>query len=1070
MGKNYFASILLGLASVFLLAAQIGTEGAFFGTVTDTSGSSVPGAVVTVTHLGTGLSKQVVTDTDGTFSLFALPIGKYTVSVKANGFKTWQMTDAELTVGDRSRLSPVLTVGEITEAVSVTANAELLQTEKSDVESVVQMQQIRELPLDTRNPLALVSLVPGMRYVSTETGGERGTYVQGQGVRQNKTEFTLDGFISNAPMDEGGTGIPNVDAVAEFSVEMNFSAENGRDPMQVKVATKSGTNEFHGSVWEFNQNDAYNARNTFALSTPRVRYNQFGGAVGGPIFRNKTFFYGNFQGTVIHNAQVFNSQAVTPAMEKGDFSALAHPITDPLNGNAPFAGKQIPSTRINPASTYFLPILMVANSPGGLFKTNAGTVNDTWEGTGRIDHQITSMQRIYGRYVAVREPSTLLGYAPSAVTSDLVSQQNVGVNYTWTMSPRTVLTLGGGFLRTRESYTNPSLGVNNDALSAGIQGFPTAGREKWIGPPNINFGSGYTGISYAGWGVPGALYGGDYNGQAEVHMNRGTHTIAAGMDYTDVHTYGDHGSCCVRGTFNFTNLYTGDGFADYLLGYTSSSSKNAPLAAFGTDHAPYTAFYVNDSWRIRPNFSLDLGLRYEYWYGRHDAHDAASTWDPVLQKVIASNQSNGNINLNAFLTTPGIAAATASLWETARQAGYPDSLWKGNGNWGPHVGLVYRPANSQRFVIRGGYGLYYNAMTGNRSASAAANLPFWGVESISYGLTQLQNWQTVWSSDPNSYGIFSIGESQDPRIRAARTNEWNLSLQTALPQQTALTLSYIGNKVDRDVVLMPYNAPPVGPNANLQADRPDPLIGSITRLENTGRSWYHALQVKLERRFAAGLSYTFAYTWSHTMGLNANGVDEGTSILAHSPTWYNRGPTPYDFRQLQAATLLWEIPFGRGRRLHSNAGAVLDAVAGGWNFMVLETARSGAPFSISGGYANLGDGDSSRADIIGNPSIANPSPAAWFNTAAFQKPALYTFGSAPLGVLDGPGFVQFNTALSKNFRLTERKQLQLRGEAFNALNHVNYGNPTANIASSLFGRITSASTARYMQLGLKFLF
>ena len=250
MGKIYFVPILLGLASA-VLSAQVSTDGAFFGTVTDTTGSSVPGAVVAATHLGTGFSKQTATDTQGTFNLFALPIGKYSVTVKAHGFKTWQLAEVELTVGDRSRLSPELTVGEINESVAVTENAELLQTEKSSVESVVQLQQIRELPLDTRNPLALVALVPGMRYVSTQSGGERGTYVQGQGLRQNKTEFTLDGFISNAPMDEGGTGIPNVDAVAEFSVEMNFSAENGRDPMQVKVATKSGTNEFHGSAWEF---------------------------------------------------------------------------------------------------------------------------------------------------------------------------------------------------------------------------------------------------------------------------------------------------------------------------------------------------------------------------------------------------------------------------------------------------------------------------------------------------------------------------------------------------------------------------------------------------------------------------------------------------------------------------------------------------------------------------------------------------------------------------------------------------------------------------------------------------
>ena len=581
------------------------------------------------------------------------------------------------------------------ESISVTSDAELLQqrqqTEKSDVETVVQMQQIRQLPLDTRNPLALVSLVPGMHWVNTQSGGERATYVQGQGLRDNKTSFQLDGVSSNAPMDEGGTGIPNVDAVAEFSVEtLNFSAENGRDPVQVHIATKSGGNEFHGAAWEFNQNDAYNARNTFAVSTPRVRRNQFGADIGGPVKRNKTFFFANFEGTVIHNAQIWNTQAVTGAMKQGDFSALSTTIIDPLT-KTPFAGNVVPQNRISSASAYFLPKLLQANSANGLFRANTGTVNDTWEGTGRVDHQITDAQRIYGRYVTVREPSTLLGYAPTAVTNDRVEQHNVAVNYAWTLSPNTVFTAGGGMLRTRESYTNPDLGKNNDALSAGIQGFPTAGREKWIGPPNINFGSGYQGISYAGWGVPGALYGGVYNGKAEVHHTHGSHTLAAGIEYADVHTYGDHGSCCVRGTFGFGNLYTGDGFADYLLGYTSSSSRNAPLAAFGTDRAPYTGIYVNDEWRLRSNLSLQLGLRYERWFARHDSRNAASSWDPALQKVIAANQANGSINMSAFLTTPNVAAATANIWVTARQAGYPDGLWEGNGNWAPRIGAVYRP-------------------------------------------------------------------------------------------------------------------------------------------------------------------------------------------------------------------------------------------------------------------------------------------------------------------------------------------------------------------------------------------
>ncbi len=1067
---------IVSLACLCLLVAgltgwaQIGTEGAFFGTVTDSSGSSVPGAEVAATHIAKGLVKRTVTDAEGNFSLLSLPIGRYSITVKATGFKTWEVSPVELTVGDRSRVSPVLTVGEISESVSVTANAELLQTEKSSAETVVQMQQIRELPLATRNPLALVSLVPGMRWDSTQTGGERATYVQGQGLRNNKTLFQLDGLTSNAPMDEGGTGMPNVDTVAEFSVEtLNFSAENGRDPIQVKVATKSGTNELHGAVWEFLQNDALNARNTFATKPSRVRRNQFGAAAGGPVIRNKTFFFGSFEGTVIHNEQIWNTQAVTPAMKQGDFSALGRAIIDPLT-KSPFPGNMIPASRFSAASKYFLPKLLEANSPGGLFRTNAGTVNDTWEGTGRVDHQITDSQRIYGRYVTIRQPSTLLGYTPSVVTDDLVTQHNIGVNYTWTMSSNTVLTLLGGMLRTKENYTNPELGVNNDALSAGIQGFPTQGREQWIGPPNLNIGSGYQGIYYSGWGAPGSLWGSVYNSKADLRHFRGAHTMSAGFEFGDSHTYGDHGSCCVRGTYNFNNLYTNDGFADFLLGYTSSSSRNAPLAEFGTDRAPYTGFYFNDSWRLRQNLTIDVGLRYEHWYARHNLREATSTWDPNLQKVVAAVEGNGQINMNAFLNTPNVAQATAAVWTTSREAGYSDGLMEGTGNWAPRVGVVYRPFPQHQIVFRAAYGLFYNSFTGNRSASSAANLPFWGVESLGFGLSELQPWETVWSADPNAFGIFSIGEAVDPRLKAARTQEWNFTVQTALPWKSALTVSYVGTNVDREVIFFPYNAPTVGPHTNLQADRPNPLIGSVQRLDNYGRNWYNALQVKAERRFADGISFTMSYSFSRSMGEASGGTGEYTSILAYSPAWYNRGRTEFDFRHVEFATVLWELPMGRGRRFQTSANRFTDALIGGWDLTFTQQARSGAPLSISGGYSNLGNGDGTRADIIGSPAISDPSPQLWFNTAAFAKPALYTWGSSPIGIIEGPGSLQFNTALSKRFRIVENKELQFRWEAFNALNRVNYNNPSTNVTSTLFGRITGAGSARYMQLALKLLF
>src|SRR6185312_11443513 len=270
------------LTGASILLAQVSTQGSILGTVVDSSGAVIPGAQVIATNLDTGLIKRDVTDPSGNFEILALPIGNYSVAVTAQGFKTWALAKMELTVGERSRISPTLQVGDVSEQVSVESSGGLLQTESSDVQTVIQMQQIRELPLSQRNPVALVSLAPGMRYLGSG-GPERGSTVQGMGTRDNQTEFQLDGLNSNAAMDEGGMAIPNVDAIAEFSVETNsFSAESGRDPVQVILVTKSGSNAFHGAAWEFLQNDVLNARNTFALTVPKLRRNQYGFAAGGP--------------------------------------------------------------------------------------------------------------------------------------------------------------------------------------------------------------------------------------------------------------------------------------------------------------------------------------------------------------------------------------------------------------------------------------------------------------------------------------------------------------------------------------------------------------------------------------------------------------------------------------------------------------------------------------------------------------------------------------------------------------------------------------------------------------------
>lgn len=1066
---------LVAIALTFFMGAalfaQVGTEGSFFGTVMDSSGANVPGAEITVKNLATGLTKTVTADAAGSFNILSLPIGPYSVAVTAHGFKKWELTSTELNVGDRDRISPVLNVGEVTETVSVSSTADVLQTEKAAVETVVQMQQIRELPLDTRNPLALVALVPGMRLDSVQNGGERGTYMQGQGLRANKTAFQLDGINSNAPMDEGGTAMPNVDAVAEFNVQAtNFSAESGRDPMQVLVVTKSGTNSFHGSVWEFLQNDELNARNAFAVSKNRVRYNQFGATFGGPIVRNKTFFFASFQGTVQRNAQVYNSLGVTPAMKTGDFSALSKQIRNPFANNAPFPGNRIPANLINPASSYFLPYILEPNSANGFFRSNASAANDTWEGNFRVDHQITDAQRIYGRFVTIRQPQTRLGYnpSPSITGNDDVKQYNIGVNYTWTISPNTLLTASGGTMRTRESYSNSNLGKQNDVELAGIQGIPTAGREAWIGPPDIFFGSGYTGVSFpGGWGVPGGLWGDAYNAKVGITHIRGKHTLAAGFEYGDWRTYASHGSQAPRGQFYFQNLYTNDGFADYLLGLASASNRNDPLSFFGVDRAPYNGYYLQDTWRALPNLTFDLGIRYERWLAHHNVNNVSSTWDPERNIVVTAVDSSGKPNLNAFPVTPFLAAATQGLWTTSTDVGYPRGLYQPNGNWAPRLGVVYRPFGGRDIVVRGGYGIYYNSYTGNRGGSTI-NVPHWSLESKAISPNTLQNWQTLWPADPTSFSAFQI-YAPLYNIRPARTHEWNVSLQTALPFRTALTLSYVGTRVGNEVGASQYNTPSIGFHTNLQADRPFPAYSGIQIYQNLGKTWYHALQTKLERRFADGLSFTFAYSFSRTMGANFP-TGETDSLVPYSPDWYNRGRTAFDYRHIEYATLVWELPVGRSRKYLSGMNRGGDALIGGWQLAFTQQARSGAPLSISGGTPNLGNGYGARADVIGDPGISNPSPSAWFNTSAFATPALYTFGNSGIGLLEGPGAFQLNTSLSKNFYLTEQKFFQFRWEAYNLTNRVNYNNPNSTFTDGNFGRITVAQPARYMQVALKFIF
>jgi hypothetical protein len=1049
-----------------MLLGQTGTQGSILGTVQDATAAVVPDAEVVVTNLDTGLRQSARTDAAGNFEILALPVGRYSVSITARGFKTWTLTQTAITVGVRSRISPVLEVGQVSEQVTVEATAELLQTERSGVQTVVQMQQIRELPLSTRNPVVLVNLVPGMRFTG-QGGPERGSTVQGLGVRNNQTEFQVDGLNANAAMDEGGMGIPNVDTIAEFNVETSsFSAENGRNPLQVLLVTKSGTNQFHGALWEFFQNDYLNARNAYALTVPKLRRNQFGGAVGGPIIKNRTFFFGSFQGTPVRSDRIYNSTVVSQAMLRGDFSALSKQIIDPQTGR-PFPGNIIPENRFSSASKFFFPYLLLPNSPDGRFRAVAPTRNDTYEYVARIDHQITDNQRIYGRWVVQDYNVVSPDYTPSVTSDDTNLQHNIGVTYTYAITPALLLTASAGHLRSDNRFTSPNAGIENLVEQAGIQGIPTAGREEFVGIPNVGI-TGYTGFSTP-WGVPGRLWSNVRNGKGSLNWIRGAHSLSFGYEYNDRSVYGEHGSHSPRGSFDFNSQYTGDGFADFLLGLTSGTRRNYPLHAFGLKHSPYSGAFVQDFWKLRPNLTISLGLRFERWHAKELNNGNGSTFDPKIGKVIAGVDNDGNVDLSAQPVAPYLSAATAGLWIPATEAGVPNGLFEPNNHFAPRIGLTWRPLASRDLVIRGGYGTYYNGFTGNRAASSIVGLPYWTWEAKSFSALAQQRWETAWPADPQSFIQPSVGEAPAWNIDEAQTHEWNLSVQTGLPFRSALTIAYVGMRMNDQVALHAYNEVAPGIYPNLQAAKPYPAFGEINVVENLGKSWYNGLQLKWERRFADGLSFMASYAFGKNLSDNLP-TNEYDRLIPFAPEGYNRGRLSWDRTHILFVNAVYELPFGRGRAHANNLHRVADLLIGGWQISGLNSFTSGTPLSVSVPGATLGNGWGTRADLIGEPTLAEPTTGRWFNTGAFVAPARYSWGNSGLGILEGPGSHVLDLGLMKNFYVTESKYFQFRGEAFNALNHVNLNNPNTTFGTADFGRITGAGGARTLQLGLKFLF
>jgi hypothetical protein len=1048
------------------------------GRVSDATAAAVENAKVTAENTATGLRRETTTNSSGDYELPLLPItGRYDLSISKTGFQTYQLSGIELQVDQQARYDVALTVGNIAERISVTAEAPIVNTEMGSIGQVIPNRTIVDLPLNGRNFVQLATLLPDT--VRGPNGQQTGnTTIAVSGGRFGKTEFLLDGISDSDQLFDGVTLTPSVDAIQEFRVQQNsFSSEYGRGDSVVLATIKGGTNEFHGALFEFLRNDKLDSRNFFARSKDPYRQNQFGASAGGPILKDRTFFFLNYEGTRIRRGLTFNSVVPSTAFAQGNFSSVSTQIRDPLTGD-PFPGNLIPSNRIDPSTAFFLKFYPPPNTAQGTFVYSAPFSSNVDQGNVRIDQAIGSRDSLFGRYsinnLSAFNPGNFPGQGGF---SQELRSQNAVLTYTHLFTPTTLNELRLGYTRMKNSNLPEGLG-NNYTAQAGIGGFEQTSL-NFPGFPNFSI-SGFTGINGRTF-QPIINPTNMYQIIDNFSLIRGRHTIKVGADLRK-YDLSSTNAAFSRGSFSFNGTYSGNAFADYLLGYPSSGSRSFPRNFFGMYETRYH-FYVQDDFKVTPNLTLNLGLRYELNIQPTPKLGQAADFDFITGKWIVATYK-GSINL----TTQQVAQFAYPVYKdqivTTDQAGLPNKLFYNDYNdFAPRIGFAWRPLGNNRTVIRGGYGIFYLLTSGNNIVSAPIiNVPFILDESKLQPTAngrptlQIQNFFPPFStsasfSTPLTYGV-------NPHMRTPYLHEWNFAVQREIVPNLSLEISYVANKGTHLEEAFPQNlAPPSATDLRpFQQRRPRPDLGTGQFYDNSGNSNYNALNVRLEKRFSRGVYFLLGYAWGKAIDVNSS--DQGP-VNADNP--FNlrtmRGPSDLDVTHRFVGSFGVELPFGRGRALGSGMPRAADLIVGGWQVSGIATFQSGMPFTpvISADPANVGFTYGRRPDVIGTGHVDNPGPGRWFNPADFKLPAQYTIGNAGRNILRGPGVNNWDLSILKNFHFTERIYLQFRTELFNAFNHTQFNTPaagssTVTIDTATAGQLFSARDPRIMQFGMKLYF
>ncbi len=1081
MGK-LFSKFLLFAVALALAAVAYGqtVTGSIVGTVRDAAGAPVGDAKVVIVNEGTNAEFLATTNEAGDYTAPVLPSGTYTIKVEVSGFRPNVIKGVTLLANRSVRQDIALQIGQLQQTVEVVAAAPVVNSENATIGNVMQSRQITTLPLNGRMLDRLIRISAGVTTDSASNPRVAGSSYWG-GV-----QFNVDGAAFNDPGNGGGAysyrhgmaTLPSVDTVSEFKIDSNNQKAEYEGAASVTIVTKSGSNQIHGSAFEFNRNKAYTARNFFAPTNPPFNRNEFGFTVGGPIIRDKTFFFGGYEGLRERSSNTYTLSVGTAAERAGNFTGL-RPIIDPLSGAA-FPNNQIPADRIDARAKALIDRVQLPNTAGtGV----AGTINNLAVNVPnkfdinryflRIDHHFSSKDQISGNFNSSKGDPY---FVAQAYPLGYGSWENGGFdtkvwNLTWNrnFSPSVLNEARFGYLY----HGSMRLGMNTDFDPRSL--FPDLSSQLPVGGlPNININNH---VSIGDYG--GSDRGKQFTRQIVDNLTfiLGKHTFKTGINISNFRVssppaaFGLISGAAQNasfGRFDFTGRFTSGGgtaspehaFADFLLGYPNTTYRSSPSAVNLFYNTAYAA-YIQDDYQVSSRFTLSYGVRYFLQTTWKERDQAQANFDFATGKLVIPRSSLPP------QADPRLAAAYPIVTDPNFDIQKPDT-----NNFAPRIGFAFRPFGDNKTVIRGGAGFYYNMLPvyiGFRQMGFT-NPPFLLAETFESAagptpsLTLARPFPGAGALSPNP--AITIVENQ---IKNSVSQQWNLTFEREIAGSLGVRASYVGNKTS--------NLPFYNDNINLsrqqvagalQPVRPYQPWSDINYLHFAGDSTLHQLQLEAIKRYSYGLNFQLEYSWNRSL--------DNTPIVGGPQDPYNaaadRGNSDQIRRHIFSAAYSYELPFGQGKALLSNASGFTNKIVGGWSVAGITYLRTGQPFSVS--FTSSVQGwRSSRADVtsVGNLSRDERSITRWFDPSGYSVPAPFTFGNSARNLLFGPGDIVFDVSFIKDTRITERINTQFRAEFFNLPNHANFGNPGANISvPGSLGRITSAGDPRQIQFGLKVLF